>query len=95
MSDNNSNAQQPIPTGRGSFNKFSPERRREIARKGGLAAQASGVAHRWTSETAREAGKIGGYKVSSNREHMSKIGKLGGLARGKSKRQQATTPTSA
>ena len=36
---------------------MSPERRREIARKGGQAAQARGTGHRWTVEEARKAGK--------------------------------------
>lgn len=35
---------------------------RELARKGGLAAQAKGVAHRWTSEEAKEAGRKGGLR---------------------------------
>jgi general stress protein YciG len=33
---------------------------REIASQGGRAAHAKGVAHRWTSEEAREAGRKGG-----------------------------------
>jgi general stress protein YciG len=33
------------------------EKRREIARKGGQAAQARGTGYRWTVETARAAGK--------------------------------------
>jgi uncharacterized protein len=39
---------------------FDPERQREIASMGGKAAHASGNAHEWNSETAREAGKKGG-----------------------------------
>ena len=35
---------------------MSPERRREIASAGGRAVQASGKAHRYTSEEARAAG---------------------------------------
>lgn len=37
----------------------APERRREIARLGGQAAQARGLAHQWTSEEARVAGEKG------------------------------------
>ena len=47
--------------GRGQgFASFSPEKMREVGRKGGKAAQASGKAHRWTSETAAIAGRKGG-----------------------------------
>jgi general stress protein YciG len=42
------------------FAAISPERQREIASKGGKAAQALGRAHRFTAETAREAGRKGG-----------------------------------
>lgn len=58
---------------------LSPEKRREIAAKGGRAAQAkNGGAHRFTSEKAREAGKKGG--AAHSREHLSEIGRRGGLA---------------
>lgn len=36
---------------------MSPERRREIASKGGQAVQARGTGYRWTAEEARKAGK--------------------------------------
>lgn len=62
------------------FAVMDTARHREIARKGGIAAHAQGVAHRWTSETAREAGKKGGLAISSRPGHMSAIGKLGGRA---------------
>ena len=39
---------------------MSPEKQREIARKGGRAAHEQGVAHEWSSEEARAAGKKGG-----------------------------------
>jgi len=48
------------------FQLMSPERRRQVARAGGRAAQASGAAHRWSSEEARVAGQKGG-RVSSGR----------------------------
>lgn len=41
------------------FAVMDKEKQREIARRGGKAAQAKG-AHRWTSEEARAAGKKGG-----------------------------------
>lgn len=37
------------------FAAISPERRREIAKKGGQAAQATGRAHRWNREEALAA----------------------------------------
>lgn len=42
------------------FASLSPERRKEIARKGGVTAHRLGVAHRWDSEEAKEAGRKGG-----------------------------------
>jgi len=60
------------------FASMSPEKRREIASKGGRAAHAKGTAHEFTSEEAREAGRKGGQKVSQNREHMAAIGAKGG-----------------
>jgi general stress protein YciG len=41
---------------------LSPERRREIASKGGKRAVELGVGHRWTPEEAAEAGRKGGLK---------------------------------
>jgi general stress protein YciG len=45
--------------GRG-FASMSPEKKREIASKGGKAAHALGTAHKWTSEEAQVAGRKGG-----------------------------------
>jgi general stress protein YciG len=42
------------------FAALTPEQRREIASKGGRAAQRKGKAHRWTAEEAAEAGRKGG-----------------------------------
>ena len=38
----------------------SPERKREIARMGAYALHAQNKAHKWTSEEAQAAGRIGG-----------------------------------
>jgi len=48
---------------------MSPERRREIASKGGRTSQARGTAHQWTPEEASEAGKKGSarYALKSGR----------------------------
>jgi hypothetical protein len=53
-------------------------KQREIARKGGMAAHRKGVAHEFTAEEARNAGRKGGQNVSVNRSHMIEIGRLGG-----------------
>lgn len=49
--------------GKQGLASVSPEKRREIASLGGKASAASGRAHRWTSETARAAGRKGGHAV--------------------------------
>jgi len=60
------------------FASMDPEKQKEIARKGGRAAHEKGTAHEFTSDEARAAGRKGGERVSSNRDHMSRIGRLGG-----------------
>jgi general stress protein YciG len=70
-------AQDSSPRSRG-FAAMNQERQREIARKGGRAAHAKGTAHEFTSDEARSAGQKGGQRVSVNREHMSRIGRIGG-----------------
>ena len=42
------------------FAAMDPERRRDISRKGGIAAHRKGTAHQWTPTTARDAGRKGG-----------------------------------
>lgn len=60
------------------FASMSLDKQREIARKGGQAAHARGTAHEFTADEARAAGRKGGERVSKNREHMSRIGRIGG-----------------
>ena len=60
------------------FASMSVDKQREIARKGGRAAHEKGTAHEFTADEARAAGRKGGERVSANREHMSRIGRLGG-----------------
>lgn len=45
--------------GRG-FASMSKDKQRMIASKGGRAAHAKGTAHKWTSDEARRAGRLGG-----------------------------------
>jgi general stress protein YciG len=49
------------------FASMDPEKRREIARKGGKAAHEKGTAHEWTPEEAREAGRKSGVRMGSVR----------------------------
>jgi len=46
---------------------MSPERRREIASKGGRTSQARGTAHQWTPEEASAAGKKGSSRYARRR----------------------------
>lgn len=67
---------------------MDPKKQREIAAKGGRAAHAQGSAHEFTRDEAREAGKKGGEAVSRDKEHMAAIGRMGGRARRKAKREE-------
>ncbi len=67
------------------FAAMTPERRREIASKGGRSAQDSGVGHRFTSDEARDAGRRGGITVSKDRAHMASIGAKGGRRSGENR----------
>jgi uncharacterized protein len=50
------------------FATLSPERRAEISRLGGKAAQATGRGHRFTAEEARAAGSKGGLAMRAKRK---------------------------
>jgi general stress protein YciG len=63
------------------FAMMDRERNRQVASSGGKAAHAYGLANRFTSDKAREAGKKGGASTSRNREHMAEIGRKGGFAK--------------
>lgn len=53
------------------FAAMSPEKRREISSRGGVAAHIKGSAHEWSKDEAREAGRIGGM-VSGSRKRRNK-----------------------
>ena len=53
------NQQQNVKARRG-FATMDPERQREIASQGGKAAHELGVAHEWSREEAKAAGRKGG-----------------------------------
>ena len=59
---------QPLERG---LRRVSPERRRQIAHLGGVAAQRAGTAHRWTTEEASAAARV----AVANR-----LARLGGAA---------------
>ncbi len=54
------------------FAGMSPEKRREIARKGGKAVHAAGTGHQWTSEEAQAAGRKGGIISRGGRGRVAK-----------------------
>ena len=68
----------PSPRG---FTGMTPEQHRAMASAGGKKAHALKRAHRFSSEEARRAGRVGGIAVSKNREHMAAIGRKGGRSR--------------
>ncbi len=74
------------------FAAMDPEKQKEIASEGGRAAHRQGVAHEWSSDEAREAGRKGGQIVSRNREHMSAIGRRGGQSSGSRRSQRNNNP---
>ncbi|HLI09478.1 MAG TPA: KGG domain-containing protein [Ktedonobacteraceae bacterium] len=51
---------------------MSPEKRREIASKGGRTSQARGTAHQWTPEEASAAGKKGSARYALRRQQETK-----------------------
>jgi uncharacterized protein len=51
---------------------MSPERRREIASKGGRTSQARGTAHQWTAEEASAAGKKGSARYALRKADVSR-----------------------
>jgi general stress protein YciG len=85
-------AQPPSSTRNRGFASMNSDRQKEIARKGGKAAHEKGTAHEFTSDEARAAGRKGGERVSADRSHMSRIGRLGG--RSSAGRRQTSRPES-
>lgn len=71
---------------RKGFASMDPERRREVARRGGQTTHRLGKAHQFTPEQARAAGKKGGRSVSRDRAHMAEIGLKGAIS---SRKQRA------
>lgn len=59
--------QEQVRKAKRGFAAMSPERQREIASRGGRAAHQQGVAHEWSTEEARQAGKKGGQASGKRR----------------------------
>lgn len=57
---------QPQLASRRGFASMDPERQRQIASRGGKAAHASGNAHQFNADEAREAGRKGGLAGRRN-----------------------------
>jgi uncharacterized protein len=62
---NNNQPEREGNKSRRGFASMDDEKKREIASKGGKAAHASGNAHEFTSQEAREAGRKGGQAKGS------------------------------
>ena len=59
--------------GKTGFALMAPEKRKEVARRGGQTAQRLGKAHKFTSEEVSKGGEKGGRSVSRDRAHMAAI----------------------
>lgn len=70
------------------FAAMSPERRREVAAAGGRAAQKSPNIHRWSADEARDHAAEGGEAVSQDARHMAEIGREGGKASARRRKDQ-------
>jgi len=66
--------QEQTQKSRRGFAAMSPERQREIASQGGRAAHQQGVAHEWSKDEARAAGKKGGQVSGFKRKSGSNNG---------------------
>lgn len=85
--------EKPTETKKRGFAALSPQKKKEIAQKGGQTAHRRGRAHKFTPEEAREAGRKGGKAVSQNRLYMSEIGRKGGtLSRKRQLQKEKSTP---
>jgi general stress protein YciG len=58
-------------TSKRGFASMDPEKQKAIASLGGRTAHQQGVAHRWTSDEAREAGRKGGQSTENRRNNAS------------------------
>lgn len=68
-----SGTQKKSGTSNRGFASMDPERQRAIASEGGRAAHASGNAHEFTSEEAREAGRKGGESRGRKKQNANMV----------------------
>lgn len=73
------------------FADLSAEALRELGSKGGTKALKNGTLHEFTLDDQRRGGQAGGRIVSSNRAHMSELGKMGAAARALRRAREAGT----
>ena len=73
--------QQNQQSGSQGFASMDPERQREIASEGGRAAHASGNAHEFNSQEARDAGSMS-HKNDANRQSGGQGGSQSGASQG-------------
>lgn len=67
------------------FASLSPDQRKFIARKGGIAAHKKGTAHQWNKEEATEAGRLAHAQGKAHQwtpEEARIAGRKGGRPRG-------------
>lgn len=62
------------PKQRRGFAAMDPQRQREIAQLGGQVAHQQGSAHKWNSEEARKAGRLGGLARKANHDRRKAQG---------------------
>ena len=67
MAQNRNQEGQMNQKSRRGFAAMDPERQRQIASEGGRAAHRQGVAHEWTADEARQAGRKGGQNSKGSR----------------------------
>lgn len=58
---------------RRGFAAMSPEKQKEIARKGGRAAHKQGVAYEWDAKAAAAAGRKGGVASRGGRGKLAEL----------------------
>ena len=81
------------PKLRRGFALIPKETLRQWASLGGKVSQQEKNAHRFTSETAREAGKRGGEAIAKDRAYMRELGRRGGNAKAQARKAAQATQT--
>lgn len=64
---NQEGQREAVQKSRRGFAAMDPERQRQIASEGGRAAHRQGVAHEWSADEARLAGRKGGQNSKGSR----------------------------